>query len=299
MKRKKMKQILVIIMVTLNFIPYVYLNTAYAINTNELSVDTSKYCYYQLTDTEKEIYNNFINSKEKFINNQEVYCTRISYQPDYYEVHKEAYNSTLRAMQAYLADNPDAEIWVKNFKTCEKLVNNGDDYYYDVSIIPFGNGYVEIKPEEIRTSTVELEDKVTKFVKTLHGTDYEKLLQIHNWLVKDSTYDMMKSNPNRRSAYGAIIQKKATCSGYSYGFKYIADKAGLNVICVSGTATNYDGVTGRHSWNLAYIDGTWKLIDVTWDLQSKNKKEFFCKSIDVEIKSGRHIPEKYFFSYPQ
>ena len=82
MKRKTMKQILVIIMVTLNFIPYVYLNTAYAINTNELSVDTSKYCYYQLTDTEKEIYNNFINSKEKFINNQEVYCTRISYQPD-------------------------------------------------------------------------------------------------------------------------------------------------------------------------------------------------------------------------
>lgn len=295
MKRSIIRQLLLIIILLTSIAPL----TTYATSEVPKTIDTTKYCYNQLNDREKAIYNIFINSKEKFINNEEIYCTRVEYQDDYKEVYKEFYNSIQRAMQAYISDNPDAEIWVKDYETKEKLVNYEGNYYYDVSIVPFFNGYTNLKSGEATQLIHELEKTVDEFVKTLHGTDYDKLLQIHNWLINNSKYDMTHSNINRRNAYGSVIQKNATCSGYSYGFKYISDKAGLNVICVSGTATNYDGITGRHSWNLAYIDGEWKLIDVTWDIQAQNKKEFFLKSIKTEQKTGRHIAEKYFFSYPQ
>lgn len=295
MKRSIIRQLLLIIILLTSIAPL----TTYATSEVPKTIDTTKYCYNQLNDREKAIYNIFINSQEKFINNEEIYCTRVEYQEDYKEVYKEFYNSIQRAMQAYISDNPDAEIWVKDYETKEKLVNYEGNYYYDVSIVPFFNGYTNLKSGEATQLIHELEKTADEFVKTLHGTDYDKLLQIHNWLINNSKYDMTHSNINRRNAYGSVIQKNATCSGYSYGFKYIADKAGLNVICVSGTATNYDGITGRHSWNLAYIDGEWKLIDVTWDIQAQNKKEFFLKSIKTEQKTGRHIAEKYFFSYPQ
>lgn len=110
-------------------------------------------------------------------------------------------------------------------------------------------------------------DQETKFM-----SDYDKAKYIHDWIVKNTSYDydFYKSNQksvaerNPYSSSSVFLYGKAVCQGYARAFQSLASVTGLNSIIISGET--YSGSRwGGHAWNLVEIDGKLYHIDTTWD----------------------------------
>lgn len=66
-----------------------------------------------------------------------------------------------------------------------------------------------------------------------------------------------------------LVNKVAVCDGYSRLFKTLCNYAGIKCEIINGYAKNGTERLGKrfrtnHTWNAVYIDGAWKLLDVTW-----------------------------------
>ena len=62
------------------------------------------------------------------------------------------------------------------------------------------------------------------------------------------------------TAYGSIVGGYSICQGYSRGFLYLCEKAGLWCVTVDGVA----GDNYSHMWNMVRLDTGYYHIDVTW-----------------------------------
>lgn len=65
--------------------------------------------------------------------------------------------------------------------------------------------------------------------------------------------------------YGAVVNKAASCEGYSEAFSYMLSKIGVNNYCVNNNDYETD-ITKYHQWNMVEINGTWYSFDATADV---------------------------------
>ena len=98
----------------------------------------------------------------------------------------------------------------------------------------------------------------------------ETARSIHDWLCEANVYTDDEAGDEDDCAIGAILNGQANCDGYADAFYLIGTLAGLNVRCQHGDSYNigynFDFMNPiTHMWNLMEIDGTWRLVDVTWD----------------------------------
>lgn len=101
-------------------------------------------------------------------------------------------------------------------------------------------------------------------------SEYEKELFINNYLVENCVYDLEAASTeeeldvyavgSEHLAYGALVEGKAVCDGYSRAFKLLCDKAGIDCIVMSGNADGF-----AHAWNAVKIEDEWYYTDVTWN----------------------------------
>ena len=95
-------------------------------------------------------------------------------------------------------------------------------------------------------------------------TDEDKVLALHDYLVMNVTYDMeiYKGEGNydmiTHSAYAALVNEVAVCSGYALAFKYLLNHLDIDCICFTSNAM-------KHAWNGVKLDDKWYHIDATWD----------------------------------
>ncbi len=131
----------------------------------------------------------------------------------------------------------------------------------------FSNGLVvSITPDytltgnNLAVARQAFEERVQEYLSFLKPgmTDYEKELKLHDLLVNNCSYVL--DAPNAHTAYGAIVEGQAVCSGYSQAFQYLLHRAGISCITVDGTS---DGEA--HQWNAVYLEGNWYYVDITWD----------------------------------
>lgn len=120
------------------------------------------------------------------------------------------------------------------------------------------------------------------------GSDYEKLVSIHDWICRNVYYDKdilkVYNTPEAEDypylAADIINRKKAVCRGYAYTFAALSRAMGIPCNIVSGYALGIDGedewtdsalnaAEANHAWNEAYADGRWIIIDSTWDCKNK------------------------------
>lgn len=143
----------------------------------------------------------------------------------------------------------------------------------------------------------EIENKRDEIVKTLVGSDYDKVLKAHDWLVDNVEYDTTLNNSYIYNLYGALVSRKAVCEGYAEAFKYLMDYAGVPCILVVGSATNSNGDTENHEWNYVKINEKWYAVDCTWDdpiitgngkITNDIKYKYFLKGADTINKN--HYP---------
>ncbi|MCI9038570.1 MAG: hypothetical protein HFJ29_01605 [Clostridia bacterium] len=261
-------------------------DTDFSIEQQE--IDTQHYYYNQLNKLEQKVYNTFTKSKADILANKSFSFLLGPL------ASKEAYvYSVSRARQAFILDDPQALIWFQNVQL--SLTFENSNVFVWVKPKEAVGQYSDLSPEEFPDAYKAFEEKASELVKTLNGTDTQKLLQIYNWLIDNVKYDYTHNLPNARSAYGALINGIAVCSGFAYAYKYIADLAGLEVLYVTGTYQLNDA-TGYHAWNMAKVDGKWYFIDATWGATSSRifRKHYFLASTDTKILS----PDTLYFTYP-
>ena len=92
---------------------------------------------------------------------------------------------------------------------------------------------------------------------------------IHDALCERITYAEDESTEEDDMATGALLNGQANCDGYADAFLLTGTLAGLEVRCQQGDSREkgpddqYSDVL--HLWNLMKINGSWRLVDVTWD----------------------------------
>jgi hypothetical protein len=135
---------------------------------------------------------------------------------------------------------------------------------------------------DISKAATALADKLPTITKKIFGKEgpdkdlssYELVLMTHDWLVANIEYDeKMTATSSDNSAYGALIDKKTICQGYSEALELILRYAtDVPVRMEIGEGDSGDGYWVGHAWNLVQLDGTWYHIDTTFDDQIGNKK---------------------------
>ena len=104
---------------------------------------------------------------------------------------------------------------------------------------------------------------------------YNFIMSVHDYLADTVYYPDLNSSDYKMSAhdaYGALVEGRAVCQGYSDAVKLICDKYNIPCVCISGSSNG-----GGHMWNAIQMeDGKWYFIDLTWDDQdSRTFYDFF------------------------
>ncbi len=233
---------------------------------------SNKYYYNQLNEYAKLIYKGFENNKE----NMKTGTYIIDFDTDFSnllntENGEETLNIAFQsAWNAYTYDNMDMfYIDVEKLTLTTRTTTIGSISTHQVEISNGSNtSYLkdEFNNQTINEQLNLLAAMREEIANQLEGySDYEKIKEVHNWLIDNIEYDVNFESDESYSISGALIEGKAVCEGYARSFKYIMDELGIPCVLVSGTGTNSNGETESHAWNYVQLDGKWYAIDVTWD----------------------------------
>ena len=208
-----------------------------------------KFYYNQLSDVEKRAYDKII--AKIYTMPDEVYIPRLD----------DTELDTVFA--ALLKDNPDI------FFTGRKVSRRNIGFGMLCSI-----DYI-FAEEEYEMRKAELDAVCDEVIASLSDPDdeWQTELEIHDYIIENCSYDMVEDEHIYSSAYGALVNGEAACEGYSKAMQLLLDRAGIENYVICGNATNQDGVTGPHMWNVVKINGDFYHLDCTWDDPKGDKNE--------------------------
>jgi len=112
----------------------------------------------------------------------------------------------------------------------------------------------------------QLNEAVQDLLKRIpkNASDFEKELFVHDAIISACEYTNTGA-PEESSAYGALVEKKASCEGYARAMKLMMDALGIPCYLVGGSASDDDGHRQNHMWNIVSIGGEYYHVDLTWD----------------------------------
>lgn len=118
-----------------------------------------------------------------------------------------------------------------------------------------------------------LEDAVWEIDKNAKN-DKDILMGISEFLQRNVKYDMDELNssvrgksksPMSHNAYGALVNHKAVCDGFSSAYALIAHYFGIKCMLVEGRSSYHSSSKADHAWNIIEYDNSYFHIDSTWD----------------------------------
>lgn len=225
---------------------------------NELK---DKYYYHQLTDDEKLYYQALYYASKNYTSTIEW-----TFFPDS-QILK-------RARRAFIEDNP-LYYWInyQSFIYTEKIVvnkDNGEEFIYYKST-PENSDETNIKE-----CVKKLEDIGEKVVKDCYDDDpYQYVKNIHDYVCENIVYTA--DTGNQQTLYGALLEGKCVCEGYSRAFQYLTNKAGFACVGINGVAKFALTENNRniaHEWNKIQINNHWYFVDTTWDDKTDSKNKY-------------------------
>jgi len=135
----------------------------------------------------------------------------------------------------------------------------------------------------------------------LHGTDYEKIKDIYDYICSNVKYDYDNLyNPEYKlqySAYAALVDKKAVCQGYALLFYRLALENNIDARLIAGL-----GNGGPHGWNIVKIGNCYYNLDSTWDAgYTKIGYNFFLvtdNNFSKHIRDEEYNTNEFYALYP-
>jgi hypothetical protein len=125
--------------------------------------------------------------------------------------------------------------------------------------------YSVLSPSECKAAIQKLSDVLASAVKSIPTglSQFDRENSIFQYLVSHCSYDTAAVTDSSRwqafTSYGALVDNKAVCEGYSRAMQLLSESVGLKCALLRGSS---DGV--NHMWNVMQIDGNWYNLDVTW-----------------------------------
>jgi len=157
--------------------------------------------------------------------------------------------------------------------------------------------------------------------KTINNIEIQEdtIRSVFDWVTDNIKYDIKKaqsqSNRNRKSngenfssrtekethmLNTVMSKKKGVCEDYALLFRSILSELGFEAVTITGFTKNGKGKINTkigHAWNAVYVNGNWKLYDLTWaagyivndkKFVKKYNEKWFDTSPEEMIKS--HMP---------
>ena len=191
---------------------------------------------------------------------------------------------------------------VKTIANDNVLLSKVNDYVHpfnsfkDLNAKVFRDGTVKVSVSKNYTNNEidELNKRVSDILYELNIDDLsdnvEKIRSIHNYIIKNVEYDEEMANNNTSSyrsntAYGALVQGYAICTGYSDAMALFLDKLDIPNIKIS---------SDEHVWNLVYLNGSWVHLDLTWNDTNNPKYQMSYFLIDTDT-LFKLDPEEHLF----
>ena len=119
------------------------------------------------------------------------------------------------------------------------------------------------------------------------GSDYEVIKAVYNWVTSKVTYEENDTSLLVFTAYGAAVQHRAVCQGYSVLMYRVLTELGIPCRVIPGTGNGQS-----HAWNIAAVDGKYYYLDSAWD--SSTQASGYCyllrgtNDLDSLSKSNSH-----------
>lgn len=161
--------------------------------------------------------------------------------------------------------------------TCESFIT--PEYFFTKENLP-------AETEKINAAADELLKGITPSM-----PEFERERLLHDRLAKSITYDLNEKYAH--TAYGALVNGRAVCDGYTQAFQYLLQRLGIQSFMVTGT-----GKGGNHAWNIVRIDGRYYNVDLTWDDQKSDTFHAYFNLTDEIIKED-HIFDTTVYKMPE
>ncbi len=182
-----------------------------------------------------------------------------------------------------------------------KVINTNPSFFYvaaSYSYKALGENIVSVSPSYTASGDAldkmrkEYDTTVSEIVELIEPTwsELEKILFIHDYIVKNFSYDPLYPNNDKvvYDSYNFLKGRVGVCQAYTLLTIELASCVGIEATSVASNDMN-------HIWNAVKIDGAWYHLDVTHDdpLVSQNDRfdtvvygNFLCS--DEAIKKSGH-----------
>ena len=196
-------------------------------------------------------------------------------------------------------------MWLLSYDCPELFQINGEYSYFVQENKP--DLALSIQPTYIFTKEAyldaksNLQDIVDRMQEEAVGLSggFEKQLLFYQSIITRCTY--REDGVYDGTAYGALVLGYARCEGYSKALTLLLREAGIECLTLTGEAWSADGSQTRapqkHAWNVAYIDGAYYQMDVTWDDSDGMLPDSTCYAYlnltDEEIYQSRTLDTLY------
>ena len=157
-------------------------------------------------------------------------------------------------------------------------------------------GFIELKAKHEYTK--EKIDEVNKKVDEIYSklvnpndSNRNNIKRIHDYLIDNIVYEKSEDDTDKdyNNAYGALINGKAVCGGYTDAMYLFLEKMGIESVRIANST---------HIWNAVKLDGKWYHLDVTWDDARYTTGETFTSYqfflIDSKTLAGMNVKEHDF-----
>ena len=115
----------------------------------------------------------------------------------------------------------------------------------------------------------------------LADADAGRLGYISTWLSANTEYQSTGA-PHENEAYGAIVEGRAVCGGYTEAVTLLCRYLGVPSTTIRNSS---------HIWNCVFIDGKWKHWDATWADGNGQGQYFLVDSISDDTNAHAYEPE--------
>ena len=194
------------------------------------------------------------------------------------------------AYRAISFDNPEY-FW---FPSGYALMKSGDDRYvvFKLKNDEHDFNYYHMDKSERDTMKKQLDAKVSELANAAKSMGaFEAEVYFHDYLCNNITYTK-SDDPMVYTTYGALVNGKAVCEGYSRAMQLLCDEVGIPCGLVYGSSRG-EG----HMWNLINLDDGWYHLDVTWDDDESNgvvsHRYFNVTKSDIIFQSDHIISDAY------
>ena len=152
--------------------------------------------------------------------------------------------------------------------------NGSNDVIYNVKI----NYFFEVEElKRIKVETVKLVKDAVEKIGAKGLSDYEIIKAVNEYLCDTVYYPPNEPyEPITHTAYGALKNGCAVCEGYACAAKLLFSSYGIESDIEVGVCMNGSG----HAWNLVKLNGQWYQLDITWNDQTKSRKDYFLVTDD-------------------